>query len=130
LIIAAYDAREYFVLNLCQRLFATDHGLHMFLTKTFMTLPKLASLLSRLQFSFVDRSHGGAIAEQRTYFVVHKTKAGRWCWELNDETGSALCRSTTEFVRQEQAIASARLVQCLAAESVLTDKDGREIEDL
>jgi hypothetical protein len=102
----------------------------MFLTKTFMTLPKLASLLIKLQSSFVDRSLGRSIAEQRTNFVVNKTMAGRWGWELIDETGNVLCRSTTDFVRQEQAVACARLVQCVAAESPVKDKDGREVEDV
>jgi hypothetical protein len=118
----------YFVLTLFQRLFASDQGLHMFLTKTFTTLPRLATLFARVQLPFMERSLAGPSSDPGPTFAVHKTTAGRWCWELNDETGVVLCRSTTEFARQEQAIASARLVQCLAAVSNLTDKEGREID--
>jgi hypothetical protein len=117
------------VLNLVLRLSDSPRRLHMLLTKTFMTLPKLSSLFGRLQLTLIERFPGGTSLDPRSSLVVHKTNTGRWCWELIDETGGVLCRSTKEFVRQEQAVASARLVQCLAAESDLTDGEGREIAD-
>jgi hypothetical protein len=128
-LITAYVASEYFVLKLAGPSFAAFLTSTMFQNKTFMTFPRLASLFARLQLPLMERSPGGTMFGQRSTFAVHKTAAGRWCWELNDETGAVLCRSTTEFVRQEQAIASARLVQCLAAESNLTDGEGRKIAD-
>lgn len=102
----------------------------MFLTKTFATLPRLSGLVNWFHLPLMDKSHAGSAVDEKTSFVVHKTKNGRWCWEFIDENGRVHGRSTDEFVRREQAIASARLVQYLAADAMLTDHDGREIQDI
>ncbi|RYE73340.1 MAG: hypothetical protein EOO81_00800 [Oxalobacteraceae bacterium] len=94
-----------------------------------MTLPRLAGLMGRFHLSFLDRSLVQSAMDQRTSLVVHKTKDGRWCWELVDEQGQVHGRSTAEFVRQEQAAAAAALVQCLIADSIITDREGREIKE-
>lgn len=102
----------------------------MSLTKTFATLPRLSSLVSWLQLSLVEKAPSQSDVEEKTSLVVHKAKDGRWCWELVDKAGNVHGRSTAEFVRQEQAVASAALVQCLIAESIITDREGREIESV
>lgn len=102
----------------------------MFLTKTFATLPRLSGLVNWFHLPFMDKSRTGSALDERTSFAVHKTKNGRWCWEFIDENGQVHGRSTAEFVRREQAVASARLVQYLASGSILTDGNGREVQDI
>jgi hypothetical protein len=103
----------------------------MFLLKKLAAWPTTSfSVTDWLKAEPESEFHSGSTASPAMKFVVVKTASGRWCWELTGADGHVHGRSTGDFVRMEQAAASAQVVQWVAAEASLVDQSGRRIPEI